>query len=526
MERPASKTLLAVRMASVLLFFAILFAPLSLMAIFGPDDTALNSESSVELTSLSFSSFVDGSFQSNFESWLSAKYPMRSDIVRGYRQMQYTLENSAAVITAMKFLNGQLFKTEPPKTQGSSGNNDITATLPEQLVTGDKFDELDKPSGSEDDNEVSSESSGTDDGNENEKEPEKEPEPVDPWAIYTDSSNIYSEINKLQLAQEIVEPVGWTHTNRVNIGKSGYLYESAYIDEYYGYTNPYASVTDEGLQENIKRLEYIQKELKKRDIEMLYIITPSKASQYTDYIPDWYKNSRVAPQNYVRPITRYRAMLAKSSINYLDSAAYFQKIGLLNTFPKTGIHWNAVAAFEATARLIRMYSLLSGDKVVELESTGYESSPTPYNRGNQEQDVYNILYGELTQATNRIVDSAYYVCSYKLKNTNSGRINVLMQGGSFEHAIEWNLKNYGVANVTKIYYNNFSNNSTSPWVSGPEVWGHWLTGKDLVIFEANEQQIRGGHASGNNWVSDSKNGNIGHNAIYDSLYTYLKNHEG
>ena len=49
----------------------------------------------------------------------------------------------------------------------------------------------------------------------------------------------------------------------------------------------------------------------------------------------------------------------------------------------------------------------------------------------------------------------------------------------------------------------------------------------MIIFEATEQQIRGGHkTAGMTWLQAANDGNLGHNAIYDSLYEYLKAHEG
>ena len=105
--------------------------------------------------------------------------------------------------------------------------------------------------------------------------------------------------------------------------------------------------------------------------------------------------------------------------------------------------------------------------------------------------------------------------------------SVLLQGGSFAHSIVYYLRQYGVADVTQIYYNgtNATNNmaEANVWTNGPEAWAYWLEGKDLVIFEATEQQIRGGHKTDDmTWVQASGNGNLGHNAIYDSLYEYLK----
>jgi hypothetical protein len=56
-------------------------------------------------------------------------------------------------------------------------------------------------------------------------------------------------------------------------------------------------------------------------------------------------------------------------------------------------------------------------------------------------------------------------------------------------------------------------------------WEHVLVGLDLIIFEATEAQIRGEHVTGGSWKEASQNGYLGHNAVYDSLYEFLKDTE-
>jgi hypothetical protein len=326
------------------------------------------------------------------------------------------------------------------------------------------------------------------------------------------------------------EPTGFKGDSGIAIGKSGYLFEIPYMQEYLGVSGSvYTQVTDEGLQEMVNRFEYIQAELKKRGIEMLYVITSSKASAYADYIPDHYKNSVTTKPGYVRPIDCLRPMLANSSINYLDSAKYYEEIGLLVTFPKTGIHWNALASFETTAKLIQMYQQLSGRTTVSLKATGVLSHTTPPSSFNNEQDIFNILYGRVDAAyrESAIKDDAYYSPAITLQNQSAEKIDVLVHGGSFAHSIVHYMSNYGVANVTQSWYNDLTSSGHDPRTEGPEAWKYILEGKELIIFEATEQQIRGGHkTAGMTWLQAANDGNLGHNAIYDSLYEYLKAHEG
>ena len=496
MEKKTSNITYVIRLTFILVFFAVLCFPLALMALDGPDQTALESEAATEIEELTFENLKEGTFQSKFESWFSAHYPLRSDIVTLYKHFQYGIENSKPVVAVMDFLSAG----KPAVTPQPADPSDPDTTIP---------------------------SNGSDSSADT--TPDDDTPVVDPMAIYTDPSNIYAEINKLQMAQVPVEPTGFKGSDRVYIGKSGYLFESAYIDEYMGYTAPYNTATQEGIALTVERLEYIQTELAERGITMLYVLSSSKASQYSDYIPEYYKNRNYTPEGYVRPVDMLRAELANSSLNYLDSSEYYKEIGLLVTFPKTGIHWNKLASFESAAKLLSMYKTISGNESVkQLRAKSVISQHAAFGYGNSEVDVFNILYGQLGNVPGKIVDDAYYAPEVEVLNQEAPAINILVQGGSFTHDFVHYLGGtYGVGNIRQIYYNGQHGSGqfsagANPWTDGPMAWEKILDGIDLLILEQTEQQIRSGHCSGNNWAGEYTSGDIGSNAVYDSLYTYLK----
>ena len=515
MDKKPSNVNFVIRLTVILAFFAVALFPMCLMAMDGPErPDAEMQEDTIVLVAPTPGNYFSGKFQTTFESWLSKYYPLRSSIVTKYKQMQMDIENSGVVVGIMNTLSGNQSLDnsvcEVHTDEDIDGVCDVcgAADLYGAPVT--------PPEGGESGGESGGEGSGT---------------TKPPVNVYLDPGNIYAQINRLEMLNGTPkEPTGFKGDSGIAIGKSGYLYEFAYMQEYLGVSGTvYANVTDAGMQEMVNKLEYIQKELKKRGIEMLYVTTSSKASAYADYIPDHYKNSVTTKQGYVRPIERLRTMLAKSSINYLDSAKYYEEIGLLVTFPKTGIHWNALASFESTAKLILMYQQLAGRTTVTLKATGVSSHSAPPSSFNNEQDIFNILYNRVDASyrASAIKDDAYYSPEIAVENKNANKINVLVQGGSFAHSIVHYMRNYGVANVTQVYYNDFGNTGRNPWTEGPEAWAGILAGKDLIIFEATEQQIRSGHKTASmSWQQAANEGSLGHNAVYDSLYEYLKAHEG
>jgi len=66
---------------------------------------------------------------------------------------------------------------------------------------------------------------------------------------YSDSNVLYTAMNKRLYEREAVEKASYRGTEQVVIGKSGYLYENGYINEYYGLSPKYRDCSDEFLAE-------------------------------------------------------------------------------------------------------------------------------------------------------------------------------------------------------------------------------------------------------------------------------------
>ena len=73
-----------------------------------------------------------------------------------------------------------------------------------------------------------------------------------------------------------------------------------------------------------------EEELARRGIAFTVIITPSKASEYEQYIPDWYKAQNTEPDSYVRPVTRLLTMLDERNVNVIDCASYYDEIEVMS----------------------------------------------------------------------------------------------------------------------------------------------------------------------------------------------------
>lgn len=460
--------ILLCRAVLIAAFMVFICLPVPMFLICGPESVALESEKQIVQPAFSVASYMSGGFQSDFEDWFGQYYPMRSSFVVFYRQLKVNIENISA---------------------SSPGQNAVETQEVDTLELIDDEGAVD---------------------------------------FYFDTeNNVYADINLTRLAELPVEPTGFKGSDAVLVGKSGYLYESAYINEMFGYGDPYASVTDEGLKTVVTKLEYIQAQLAKRGITMIYVVSPSKASQYSEYVPDWYKNTQYAADDYVRPYYRMQKFLAESTLNYIDSAELYKQIGLLVTFTKTGIHWNHLASFETARAVISKYEEVTGNTARRMTFDKIVSSESPPGYGNPDQDIYNILYGAIDK-TGSIVDKAYYWPDIYVENEDADSIGILVQGGSFCWDFTYLFPHFKVADTYKqFYYNAFQGRkSLDPFGDGgTEAWGKLLEDIDLLIFEQNEQQLRSEQADPNDLAGSSTNYYIGSNAVYESLYQYLKAHE-
>ncbi|MFT4059466.1 MAG: hypothetical protein QM652_07950 [Legionella sp.] len=145
------------------------------------------------------------------------------------------------------------------------------------------------------------------------------------------------------------------YSSNIVIGKKGYLYEKDYIDHY---ANP-------------NEIPYVQKQFDKWAVELqevadfftkrgqkfIYLITPSKATFYPEYIPDSYKKIVTNPRpEYFLKIEALR----KTHIPYIDTSklmlAHKQKSYGNLLFPRGGTHWTMLGA------------ALAGEKIIELIS--------------------------------------------------------------------------------------------------------------------------------------------------------------
>jgi len=447
----------------VALFAYLIAVPMILLFVIGEAKHDLDGEKDYALPAFHFGEFLNRKFQTDFENWFSTKYPLRPEFVEAYGMIDAKKDS----------INLNFIKSAPP--------------APPAVLKDDTGNET----------------------ADSEKEKEDQTIEIEEIAVIEPKFPEY-----ILPPEDLYDPDGYRGTDHVIIGKNGCLYENGYINEYYGYSQKYVNVTDDQLIYRAETLRLIQDELAKRGIAFCVAISPSKASNMPDHIPDWYiaQNTPIKP-DYVRPYVRFVKFLKEKGVYFVDSSSLYKSLGMTNTFPKTGIHWNRMAAYETCVALIDEYERQTGAEVKHLAADGIRYSKNPPGA---EKDIFGIVYaGKKKEMENAIVDDRYYWPDVYTKNKSNPSIpHMTVQGGSFTGDFAYYFQSYNiVSQYTGYYYNDGGNVKKK--------WEREIGKTSYVILEVNEQFVYNMGGNAPSWgQNDIVILDLGPN-IVDSLYDYL-----
>jgi hypothetical protein len=136
------------------------------------------------------------------------------------------------------------------------------------------------------------------------------------------------------------------------IGKDEELFEGSYVSEF----------CTRGAPPDQKRIEAWANDI--RDIQdrveaagkvFIYLVTPSKAAQYSEYLPATF-NCPARAKGTTEKLAPFRAALDARHIRYVDAASLIQKAKPnypIDLFPRGGTHWNMLGAALATQTIVQ-----------------------------------------------------------------------------------------------------------------------------------------------------------------------------
>ena len=165
---------------------------------------------------------------------------------------------------------------------------------------------------------------------------------------------------KLKLGDRVI--------SKVLVGKEGWLDYTGFgnLD---GYQNAFETSPEE-LQNTVKKLQKLYKELKKRNITLLLVIAPNKATIYPDKLPD--EIQKLGPRSKLDVLTDY--MQQSGPPIMLDlRPALLEGRKKQEIYYKTDTHWNQYGAFigytEIMKALSKTYRQLTPKRIEDFELT-------------------------------------------------------------------------------------------------------------------------------------------------------------
>ena len=173
----------------------------------------------------------------------------------------------------------------------------------------------------------------------------------------------------------------------VVLGRRMMVYTDAYVTAYDGIDN----YSDERLGRVARRLGRLQSALSRRGIAFIFLISPSKAAVYPEFLPPGF----VRPGG-LRPKTAYERMLPmleSAGVHVVDGHAILQEEKARSPhllFPPGGVHWNRYSCALVLRQAWRSLGEQIGRPLVELRWSAIREDDTPAGK-DQETDGADLL---------------------------------------------------------------------------------------------------------------------------------------
>ena len=233
------------------------------------------------------------------------------------------------------------------------------------------------------------------------------------------------------------------HAAWVIVGKKNYIYESGYIDAYYG--KDY--IGEEKINNYLRQIKQIQDTLKKRNKLFLLVFAPGKASFYPEFIPDKYKTD-------IHPISNYKAFSKKAEelhLDYIDFNSYFmaqKDKSKYPLYPQYGIHWSSYGAVNAFDSILHYTEKKLSVLLPQLTIHSFDYTDTLRDADNDLVQGMNLLWKPHT------FKMAYPNYTTTYDSTKHKKLNSLVISDSFW----WQIYGAGLpksifANYNFWYYN-------------------------------------------------------------------------
>lgn len=174
-----------------------------------------------------------------------------------------------------------------------------------------------------------------------------------------------------------------TSAGGVVLGKNNQMFFESYILDYIGQNFVGKKQADEVVRKTVA----VQKALKKKNIDLVIIFAPGKASFYPEYIPDRYMKMKKDTTNY----TYYSKTLSQSQVNFIDMNGWFKQIKYSSPYPlysPFGTHWSYYGVAVAVDTIIKYIEKL---RAIKLPDFDFSRIPVDNTFRGEDYDIGELL---------------------------------------------------------------------------------------------------------------------------------------
>jgi alginate O-acetyltransferase complex protein AlgJ len=273
----------------------------------------------------------------------------------------------------------------------------------------------------------------------------------------------------------------------ISIGRSWVLNGESYVDEWCLRRD--RQVTEAAIAPVIAALVSIRKAMETRGKPFIFLISPSKAAVFPEYLPSW-----CAPTSQPRPYDLLLAGLKSSNVHVVDGHDIALQVRATEQWPpfgRDGAHWNDVGQFYAARALVGEIERQLGEQIGDLRLKDITVDNEP--RG-AEADAG--LIANLPFALRPVSVHARFDVVNRLTAPTG-----LFVGTSFSWGPLEIMMGQKIFSRSKFYYY-FSSSyrydpgdlvGTAEGPLAPSNLSDGLSGADFVVLEANESELGAGH---------------------------------
>ncbi len=287
-----------------------------------------------------------------------------------------------------------------------------------------------------------------------------------------------------------------SYNDGIVVGHDNWLFEKGYIKS----LNNAARANPIKLEHRIQALRQLQDILRDRGIYFLYLVSPSKATIYGEYIP---KKDLKKPLLRDTPVyLQTKRLLDQYQVNYLDGHEFFmqkKETAPYDVFVRGGTHWSHYGACLFSENLVARIRQDTGMPIgsISCDPLRIDSLPTGTDR-----DLASLMNVFDMTAT---FGKTAHPSAAPLYPHDRVQPHILIVGSSFMHTINEFVcdKLFGDRDFFYYYRRNIPNPFREERQAIPknEQLRETLLRKKIVIVENNEANL--GHAIGYQFVSDA-----------------------